>query len=271
MEYHYYFNKFNEFKNQINTFFTQKIENQMFKTFKSNISNDIKTKSITFCNDIIFQNLKNTALFTLSFILIDKILTKMVNKPYYLLHSIANWGIVYYTYPIVRDTYLNLSNTFNLSNNPISYQICSALHIYHIIRYKMNKEDIKHHIPTLLVLSIPLFNISQSPLVSHIAFFLCGLPGAIDYILLFLSRNNIIHRLTEKKWNVYLNLYVRCPGSILNSAIAFQLVQQKPNMSNFYKLCYFGVASFSFWNGTYYLRNVIADYHLRINNLNSNN
>ena len=134
----------------------------------------------------------------------------------------------------------------------------------------MNLEDIKHHIPTLTVLSIPLFNISQSPLVAHTEFYLCGLPGAIDYILLFLSRNNIIYRMTEKKWNLFLNLYVRCPGAILNSALAFQLVQKQPDMSSLHLLCYLGVAAFSFWNGTYYLRNVIADYHLRHNSLNKN-
>ena len=198
MEYHTYFNKFNNFKNQINTLLTHKIQSQIFKTFKSDISNIIITTSNTLYNDIILQNFRNTSLFTLTFILIDKLLSKFIKKPYYLLHSIANWGIVYYTFPTVKDIYLNLSNASSLITNPISYQICSALHIYHIIRYKMNKEDIKHHIPTLIVLSIPLFNISQSPLVSHIAFFLCGLPGAIDYILLFLSRNNIIYRITEK-------------------------------------------------------------------------
>ena len=237
----------------------------------NNIKNNILLFSYPIFNNIVFQNFKNTFAFTLSFIGIDMFLSKIVNKPYYLLHSIANWGIVYYTYPIVRDTYLNICNSNNLINNPMSYQICSALHIYHIIRYKMSKEDIKHHIPTLVVLSIPLFNISQSPLVSHIAFFLCGLPGAIDYMLLFLSRNNIIYRITEKKWNVYLNLYLRCPGAIITSALVFKQFQEQPNMFYFNQLCCLGVASFSFWNGTYYLRNVIGDYHLRINNLNSNN
>jgi hypothetical protein len=235
------------------------------------LKNDIVEKTPSIFNNLIYQNFKNTTVFTLSFIGVDKLLTNFCNKPYYLLHSLANWGIVYYTYPIVRDVYLNLPSASSLITNPISYQICSALHIYHILQYKMNSEDIKHHIPTLTVLSIPLFNISQSPLVAHTEFYLCGLPGAIDYILLFLSRNNIIYRMTEKKWNLYLNLYIRCPGAILNSALALQLVQQQPDMTSLHQLCYLGVAAFSFWNGTYYLRNVIADYHLRISNLDKNN
>lgn len=254
-------------KNQIVDLFT--LDNT--KKVISTVKNDVIQKSPKILNNLIYQNFRNTSLFTLSFIGLDKLLNTVVNKPYYLLHSIANWGIVYYTYPTVRDVYLNLSNASSLITNPISYQICSALHIYHIIQYKMNSEDIKHHIPTLTVLSIPLFNISQSPLVAHTEFYLCGLPGAIDYILLFLSRNNIIYRMTEKKWNLYLNLYIRCPGAILNSALAFQLVQQQPDMSKFNQLCYLGVAVFSFWNGTYYLRNVIADYHLRRNSLDKNN
>lgn len=220
-------------------------------------------------NNIIYQNFRNTILFTLSFIGIDKVLNKLVNKPYYLLHSLANCGIIYYTYPTVKDIYLNLHTTSSLITNPISYQICLALHIYHIIGYKMNNEDIKHHIPTLSVLSLPLFNVSQSPLVAHTEFYLCGLPGAIDYMLLFLSRNNIINYMVEKKWNMYLNLYVRCPGAILNSALAIQLLQNQPNMSRLNQLCYLGVAAFSFWNGTYYLRNVIVDYHIRLNKLNN--
>lgn len=255
------------------------IKNQTLELFSftnakkviSTLKDDIIKKTPSIFSNLIYQNFRNTTLFTLSFIGVDKLLNNFCNKPYYLIHSLANWGIVYYTYPTVRDVYLNLPFASSLITNPISYQICSALHIYHIVQYKLNSEDIKHHIPTLTVLSIPLFNISQSPLVAHTEFYLCGLPGAIDYILLFLSRNNIINRMTEKKWNLYLNLYIRCPGAILNSALALQLVQQQPNMSSLHQLCYLGVAVFSFWNGSYYLRNVIADYHLRLNNLDKHN
>ena len=259
--------QFIDIKNKALDFFGLTNTKKVFSTLK----NDIIEKTPNIINNLIYQNFRNTTLFTLSFIGVDKILNNFCNKPYYLLHSLANWGIVYYTYPTVRDVYLNLPTSSSLITNPISYQICSAIHIYHIIRYKMNLEDIKHHIPTLTVLSIPLFNISQSPLVAHTEFYLCGLPGAIDYILLFLSRNNIIYKMTEKKWNLFINLYIRCPGAILNSALAFQLVQQQPYMSYFNQLCYLGVAIFSFWNGTYYLRNVIADYHLRISSLDKNN
>lgn len=265
MECHTYFNYF---KKQINTFIKHKIQTQLFKSFKYNSNTILNTTSNSLFNNLVIQNFKNTFIFTLSFIGVDMFLSKFINKPYYLLHSLANWGIVYYTYPTVRDTYLNLTKSSMLITNPISYQICAALHIYHILRYKMNREDIKHHIPTLTVLSIPLFNVSQSPLVAHIAFYLCGLPGIIDYILLFLSRNNIIYNMTEKKWNLYLNLYLRCPGAILNSALAFLLIQQQPKILECYNLFYLGVGAFSFWNGTYYLRNVIVDYHLRINDLN---
>ena len=274
-------------KEYITTSFKCKMREQLVQ----NIKEDILTTTTSLFTETVIQNFKATAIITTALVGLDIILNRCVNKPYYLLHSMANWGIVYYTLPTIRQiyktihihSYLIMSAPSNygfipdydldhiFSRNYTAFQICTALHLYHILRYKMNKEDIKHHIPTLAILSIPLFNLSNSPLIEHTLFYLCGLSGAIDYLLLSLSRNGIINNITEKRWNVLLNLYIRCPGSIVNASLSLYLLNlYKYNIPMSHQFAYLGVAGFSFWNGTYYLRNVTADYHIRNFIINTN-
>ena len=62
---------------------------------------------------------------------------------------------------------------------------------------------------------------NSGPLLNYSLFFLTGLPGGINYILLFLSRNKCMERLTQKRINNSLNLWIRAPGCISHSTLSF--------------------------------------------------
>ena len=49
----------------------------------------------------------------------------------------------------------------------------------------------------------------MSLLLNHSLFFLTGLPGGINYINLFLTRNRCMQRLTQKRVNNSLNLWIK--------------------------------------------------------------
>ena len=56
--------------------------------------------------------------------------------------------------------------------------------------------------------------ILKSIISSFALFFLSGLPGAIDYMLLYLVKTNKINSVTEKKIYTFLSAYIIAPGCI---------------------------------------------------------
>ena len=73
----------------------------------------------------------------------------------------------------------------------------------------------------MVFLALPLGIVSNSGfLLGYSLFFLTGIPGCIDYLLLFLTRNNFIEKITEKRINNYVNLWIRCPGCVSHTALS---------------------------------------------------
>ena len=103
-------------------------------------------------------------------------------------------------------------------------------------------------------------------LVDVNSFFLCGLPGGVDYALLFAVKHGWIHPLTEKRYNTVLNTWIRAPGIVMTSAIAWVVVNAKnPNVSFFQMARLLDLAMFvmSVWNAQFFMARVVANCHLR--------
>ena len=47
-------------------------------------------------------------------------------------------------------------------------------------------------------------------------FFICGLPGGVDYAMLSAVRYGFMDELTEKYINTHLNTWIRIPGECTN-------------------------------------------------------
>ena len=156
-------------------------------------------------------------------------------------------------------------------NYPISLEaviITYSLHIYHIINYfnKLIFDDWLHHI-LMCLFALPLcIIIDCGSLTGYSLFFLTGLPGGIDYFLLFLVKNNIINKFTEKKINRYLNLWIRCPGCISFTTIGILTTINNYDIlinknKNKYVLYFILISNFLvYWNGLYYMSRVLENY-----------
>jgi hypothetical protein len=110
---------------------------------------------------------------------------------------------------------------------------------------------------------LPLTEIvPQNNIISHALFFTTGLPGLIDYTLLFFNRNNLVHRYIEKRVNTFLNLWIRAPGCIMNTCMSIMAIIHYYNNSTNYQL--YGsivMASLVYWNGIYFMAQVLTDYN----------
>ena len=136
---------------------------------------------------------------------------------WYQLHIVPNLLVVNYIAIDCIEIYKNPIKNYKLiEDHSISILILS-FHLYHIIFFKLNMMDYFHHILFVLLGIIPsiIFIKSNQIYLGYICGM--GIPGAIEYSLLTLYKNDYITKLTQKKLNSYLYNYIRYPMCIYGS------------------------------------------------------
>lgn len=57
---------------------------------------------------------------------------------------------------------------------------------------------------------------------NYCLFFLNGLPGGIDYYMMYLVEGNKLDKISEKHYNAYLNTWIRAPGILYGAFYSYQ-------------------------------------------------
>lgn len=197
-----------------------------------------------------------------TFTLLDYFLKYIqIKGEYYIVHSLTNLIVMRYTFNNFIKAYYEFNQLYH-TNYQVA-QVIAALHIYHIIVYykKLRFDDWLHHY-IMILLALPLSTFCKSGnLFGHGLFFINGLPGCIDYMLLSLVRNNIIDKMTEKRYNKYLNIWIRAPGCISNITLTIVYAFINYNYLTFIdKISCVLVALCVYWNGIYFMEQIITDY-----------
>lgn len=180
---------------------------------------------------------------------------------YYAVHAVHNAMIVAST---ASEVWLTLTDFPAARVAPTNYhviQLCFALHAYHIAMYfrKLRFDDWLHHI-LMIGVALPIgAMLDGGTLLGYSLFFTTGLPGGIDYALLFLTRNNLLSRSVEKRINSELNVWIRSPGCI--SLAAFVCVSNAYNRDQTSLMLAGSVATavLNYWNGQYFMRQVVMN------------
>jgi hypothetical protein len=207
--------------------------------------------------------LANISIIFSSFCLIDRALNYYTDLDgiYYLLHSIHNGAIVYLTSCEVFKTLTDFNYVLSSPKNMLALECVFALHFYHLVIYwrKFRLDDWLHHI-LMIGIGLPIGWIADSrSLLGYSLFFTTGLPGGIDYALLFLTRNNLLKRDTEKVINAWINTWIRSPGCISHATLTLMLISVESTM--FSQMWWYGIiaAALTFWNGQYFMRQVVEN------------
>ena len=176
--------------------------------------------------------------------------------------------MVIYSYTDIITIYYNIENSIDIQPNYYPLIATCALHIYHIIWYfnKLRFDDWLHHILMIFVLIPISLYINVGLFTNHALFFISGLPGAIDYLLLFLNRNNWIKKITEKSINCFLNLWIRAPGCVAHAVLSIQAILiklEKDNISTFNLILSLICVALVYWNGIYFMNQVVQTYAIQ--------
>ena len=180
---------------------------------------------------------------------------------YFTMHILANMCIIYFSYEAVplflADPGRAIFSTTD-SPNHIPNIITASLHIYHILMYDIKRVDIIHHYPGFVGNAMNALYPSDT-LQNFTFFFIMGVPGLIDYILLVFAKYGYIDIRVEKYVNTRLNLYLRLPGLILSStAIVFSLIKYTHLfLSPVHKLCALLSSVHNSWNAIYFANNAM--------------
>ena len=170
----------------------------------------------------IHQNIIDIATFTLIFAVLD-ILVVPKKSRWFSLHTISNSFTTYYSFPDFFLTWTNPLKSIEYMNwRPLNITV--TLHFYHMLFFRnLNSIDWVHHI-VMMYVAVYMYLCPLGAPINSVIFFVNGLPGGLDYLLLALVKHKIITPFTEKTINVYLNNWIRAPGIIISTYVAVLLM-----------------------------------------------
>lgn len=196
--------------------------------------------------------------------------TKMKRQTkWYAIHTVGNLAItILSAKDMIRTMVDPINSVENIANHNSltclqSYPILimSSIHLYHILLYfkEMTTIDWIHHLANSGVVGSICTFIIRGSIVNHGLFFMCGLPGGIDYLMLTLNDYNLLSRLNEKRINRYLNMYIRLPGILFNcyaGFVYFLYNKMLPCNVTFGAI----VLILNSWNSIYFAQRVVENY-----------
>ena len=186
---------------------------------------------------------------------------KNTKTRWYFINIIANSIIASNTYENVYYAFIDPKNIMNQPFSTFNINFTMALHIFHIFtsRKELTLTDWIHHmVSCIFVCSIALYLVKNS-IIDYLLFFMCGLPGGIDYFLLYLTKKNIIERITEKRINVNLNMWIRVPGILYGNFLSYFLIDFD-NISFLNKFTIILLLFLNIFNSLYFAIEVVKNY-----------
>ena len=183
---------------------------------------------------------------------------------WFFLHAAANAFVVVWG---IKDCITTVDNP---SDAMAQHHQCSsipggfvaAIHTYHVLRFKLGPGDIFHHVAFAGVGCFSNHLVNYGPLANLYFFFVCGLPGGIDYFLLGLVKCGRLAAMEEKRLNSTINLWVRAPGLTMVFSFAWSAFRTGKHDVNPFVMTV--LAFISVHNGQYYLGRVVANYNFKL-------
>lgn len=193
-----------------------------------------------------------------------KVIMKTLGLKY---DSTTRW---FYLHVVVNSmtSIMVLSDTIHTITNPLDFiastdqtaaNLTLALHLYHFLFFgPLTEDDYIHHgimIGTMFVINI----YDGGSITQYLIFHLNGFPGFLSYGSLLLAKGGKIKWMTQKRFNNFINTWIRCPGIIYGCTLLWVYYNQGqldhlPAILVFYNLFT------SMWNGPYYASRVAFNY-----------
>ena len=188
------------------------------------------------------------------------------NVRWFFIHFIINVYITIIGYPNIIYSLKNIGkcSITNWINGYEIYGMAIALHFYHIFNFKLTPLDWLHHIMTA-ILTGPVILITNTTCVSAVGlWFASGLPGAIDYFLLWLVKMGYFNKEYEKFCYILISCWIRAPGCIYTATLQLGIIPYLHQYSYVDILGKFWTTMIVYWNGIFFLHLTLKDYYTKL-------
>eukprot|EP00039_Didymoeca_costata_P019000 m.335852 g.335852 ORF g.335852 m.335852 type:complete len:296 (-) comp17695_c0_seq1:56-943(-) len=197
---------------------------------------------------------------------VDLIYARNKAGRYFFLHVIANAAISALVFPeTLWMLYDPLGALAEMETSTLPFSIVLAIHVYHMCApgFTLYYVDWLHHILMIVIGLPPLIFAKYGPLMNVNFLIICGIPGGIDYLMLYLVKQGQMKSLTEKSYNTVLNVWLRAPcliSVVILSFIQTHLLSGKLSMVVIILriLC----MTLNWWNAQYFQERVVANYYV---------
>jgi len=195
----------------------------------------------------------------------DLIYARHTNARYFALHVICNCWISLLCLPdlyhMVIDPIGALSQRVTTNHWPTC--LVFSIHVYHMLAFRgLQWIDWLHHI-LMVVIGAPLLITGEvGPLMNFNNFFMCGVPGGLDYAMLFAVKHGWMSPLQEKKYNSSVNVWIREPSLVCTATLGYLQIHLQPSMIGW--LCFVRgfLCLLACWNGLFFMERVVGNYHV---------
>jgi hypothetical protein len=181
------------------------------------------------------------------------------------LHAIANGWISLLCLPdlwfILSDPLTALTQT-EVNHWPTA--LVFSVHVYHmVVMFRtLYFIDWLHHI-LMVVVGAPLLITGMiGPLANFNNFFMCGVPGGLDYALLFAVKHTWISPIAEKRWNKTINVWIRAPALVWSSCLVYCQMFLQEGVPGWVKAIRVFLMFLGAWNGLFFMERVVGNYHV---------
>ena len=147
---------------------------------------------------------------------------------YFILHAAGNAIAVVLTWNGMVRTLLDPVHAAEGDVQIFGYCVVVAIHLYHVLAFRpLPQVEWVHHVLMIGVVGPVVFYYARGAIIDYCSFFLSGLPGGIDYVMLALVKNGRISKEVEKRVNSGINTWMRTPFGVVGAYILFQVALYK--------------------------------------------
>jgi len=201
---------------------------------------------------------------------LDHLIAKKTKARWFALHFLANFLVVMASalplWTCITDPfncgdsriYSDTSFFGNSSKWPVI--IVNAIHVYHVVAFPLTADERFHHYLFIPTVGFMGQTFEWGSIVGSLAFFISGLPGGIEYLMLVLVKHGTIPIIRQKRVSAVLNVYLRGPCIVITSFLTYQsFIYEKTTVP---PLVAFTVISMSLFNSLYYTKQSVANFSI---------
>jgi hypothetical protein len=215
----------------------------------------------------------------------DRLLARRCSRRWFVLHALGNGIVVVFALPGVMATIGNPQHSMDShvfpdvhspfgSTSKVPMSMITALHLYHIVGFDLSSSDRLHHCLFVPVICVFGHLMAWGALRQFLAFFICGLPGCIDYLQLCYephhsneSRNDPTSdersravRVRRKYVTMMLNVCLRAPCLCFEASLHY--VALRNGTTTVHPIGNLLIASLVLVNAMYYTYTSVRSYVL---------